>query len=172
MNTKICLLFCFLIGSTVAFAQNPPSSEDSYEKEYQKRIKKERLYGVYIPKDLADSFIELNRLIDRKSKAKFKNRSENEVARKLHFSLGRWIIHNWGFYGGSRFSTYLNKIGLNHPDDMARFIIVSYHRNLNRQKLEVKEQVEAFQAQRAAEEAERKKKAKVIHEEKRKRTKQ
>ena len=172
MNSKLLLLSYLIVISNLALAQQPPTTKDSYEKEFQKRIKKERLFGVYIPKDLGDCFIELNRLIDSKSKLKFKKHTEEEVARKLHFSLGRWIIHNWGFYGGSRFSVYLNKIGLNYPDDMARFIIVSYHRNLNRNKLKVKEQVEFYKAIRKKEMEERRKEGKIIHEETRKRAKQ
>src|SRR5690606_32780541 len=83
-------------------AQEFPVTEDQFEKEYQKRIQKEFLNGVYIPKDLADCFVQLNRLTDDASKTKFKNMPEEDAARKLHFSLGRWIIYNWGFYEGSR----------------------------------------------------------------------
>lgn len=127
------------------------SFEEAFEKEYQRRIKKEYLYRVYIPKDLADAFIQLNRLSDRESINKFKGAPEEVASRKLHFSLGRWIIHNWGFYGGSRLSHYLKNLGLTHPDDMARFIIMTYHRNLNKKKLDVKPLIEQLIAERKAE---------------------
>ena len=41
-------------------------------------LHKERVHGVYIPKDLADAFIQLNILIDKSSQTKFKNMEENE----------------------------------------------------------------------------------------------
>ena len=64
---------------------------------------------------------------------------EADASSKLHFSLGRWISHNWGFYEGSRLSHYIKtNLGITYPDDMSRFIIVTYHRNLNRKPLDVK----------------------------------
>ena len=145
---------------------------DPYEAAYQKRIKKERIFGVYIPKDLTECFIELNKKIDDADKAKFKSRSEEEVAKKLHFSLGRWMIHNWSFYEGSRLSVFLKNLGISYPDDMARFIIITYHRNLNKKPLKVKEMVEFYKEKAKKEQEERKKSSKIIHEETRKRQKQ
>ncbi|MEL6925841.1 MAG: DUF6794 domain-containing protein [Bacteroidota bacterium] len=171
------LLFILLLLGTVAAAQGEKKTpaigerenfEESFEKEYQRRIKKEYLYRVYIPKDLADAFIQLNRLTDKESLARFKNASEEVASRKLHFSLGRWMIHNWGFYGGSRLSHYLRNIGISHPDDMARFIIITYHRNLNKQKLEVKALIEKLRADRQTEVEKRRT---ILHEETRQRPK-
>ena len=64
---------------------------------------------------------------------------EAEANKRLHFSLGRWIWHNWSFYEGSRLSVYLNKVGVNHPEDMAQVILITYHRYLNKKPLQVKE---------------------------------
>ena len=157
----ICLNFSFL---GLAYTQGPPTNEEEYLKNYDRRIKKEYIFGVYIPLDLADAFTQLNRLTDKSSKAKFKVMEEELAAEKLHFSLGRWIIHNWGFYDGSRFSHYLKKLGISHPDDMARFVIVSYHRNLNRKSLNVKEQVEYYKNGRLKQAQERQKKATILFE--------
>ena len=153
------------------FAQSLPNNDDEFEKAYQKRISKEFLYGVYIPKDIGDAFVQLSRLADKESIQSFKAADEQIAARKLHFGLGRWIIHNWGFYGGSRFSAYLNKIGLYHPDDMARFVIIAYHRNLNRQSLDVKNLVlQIIEARKKAEEEKKEKNKKtILHQETRKR---
>ena len=171
MTIRLTLSGLFLLIFTGLQAQHQDSTktEDPYEKAYQERIKKEYLFGVYIPKDLADCFIQLNRLVDSPSRNKFKNMPEEAAATKLHFSLGRWIIYNWGFYGGSRLSNYLSKLGISNPDDMARFIIITYHRNLNKQKLEVKSLIEFFKKKKEKAIEERKKRGKVIHEERRKR---
>lgn len=172
MYQKLLLLVLSLSFATITIAQKKPSTfEEKFEKEYQKRIKKERLYGVYIPKDLTDCFIQLNRLIDNKSKQKFKYALEEEVTRKLHFSLGRWMIYNWNFYEGSRLSHYLNGLGLSHPEDMAHFIMVTYHRNLNKKELNVKELLTSFREKQEKANEARKSKGTVIHSEKRKRPK-
>ena len=147
----------------------PVSTEDEFEKEYQERITKERLFGTYIPKNLADAFVQLNSLIDKSSQAKFKKMSEEDAVKKLHFSFGRWIIHNWGFYGGSRYSHYLKSLGIHHPEDMASFTILMYHRNLNKQKLNVKEYMENYKAKKEAARQEQLKKGKVLKSYKRKR---
>ena len=143
----------------------PPETREQYEKAYERRVRQEQLYGVYIPKDLADAFNELNKKIDADSELKFKNAPEEIVADRLFFSLGRWIIHNWGFYGGSRFSAYLKTLGLSHPDDMARFVILTYHRNLNRVPLEVKPLLESLIAARKQSVEERRRRGTVIYEE-------
>lgn len=148
----MCKRLLFLLGilgmANCLNAQDPPATEEEYEERYQRRITQSHLNGVYIPKDLADAFNRLNQLISPESMKKFKGMSEKDATHKLHFSLGRWLIYNWGFYEGSRLSHYLKGLGLSHPDDMARFIIITYHRQLNRQSLEVKPLLEQLIEQR------------------------
>ena len=171
LKSLLISCLCIFIGGTVVFGQDqkPPETENEYEKAYQRRIQQELLHNVYIPKDLADAFIQLNKLIDPASKMKYKTMPEEEAVKKLYFSFGRWIIHNWGFYGGSRLSHHLKSIGLHHPDDMSKFIMITYHRNLNRQKLRAKDLVEDFQAARKKEYDNRLKNGTIIHTETRKR---
>jgi len=160
-----------LLTAVVMHAQTSlPNSEDDFEKTYQKRIKKEYLNGVYIPKDLTDAFIQLNRLVDEDSKKKFKTVEEQYAAKQLFFSFGRWMIVNWGFYGGSRLSHFIKGIGVHHPEDMARFIMITYHRNLNRQPLEVKSLVQKIQEERQKLENKPKEGGEVLYEETRKRS--
>jgi len=169
MPDKIILSFLVLNYAVSVMAQDPPATEDEFEKAYQKRITREYVNGVYIPKDLADCFIQLNKLTDDESKIKFKKMSEEDAAKKLHFSLVRWMIYNWAFYEGSRLSYYLKNLGISHPDDMAQFIILTYHRNLNKNKLEVKALLELFAEKKENEKKKRLEEGEVIHEEKRKR---
>lgn len=140
-NTALSLLLIFT--TILAFSQ-----ESDFEKQFQQRIKKDVINGVYIPQDLAECFQELNKKISEESKRKFKAMSEADAATKLHFSLGRWIWHNWSLYGGSRLSVYLNAVGVHHPEDMAKLIIISYHRYLNKKPLEVKSLAEEIDAAR------------------------
>lgn len=171
MKIKLSILFSlFFILSTQIHAQKPAESEEEYEKAYQRRIRQERLFNVYIPKDLTDAFVELNKRIDNKNKEVLRQLTEEEVERKLFFSLGRWVVHNWGFYGGSRLSEYMKtNFDVHHPEQMATFILIAYHRNLKREPLNIKQLVEQFAERKKAEEAKRKEKSQVIHQEVRKR---
>jgi len=171
INLYFSLILLLGLSSASAQSDSPPNNPQEFEKEYEWRIKRDRLYGVYIPKDLTDAFIQLNRLIDEPSRQKFKTMPEEEAASRLFFSLGRWITHNWGFYGGSRLSHYLRQLGVTHPEDMAQFIIIAYHRNLNRNSLEVKSLVERFRNKRFEEQEAKRKEGTIIHEEIRKRPK-
>jgi hypothetical protein len=157
------------IGAKLKAQKDAEAETDAFEQDYETRIRKEMLYGVYIPKDLADAFQQLNQKTDEDSRKKFRGMSEEDARHKLHFSLGRWIINNWGFYGGSRLSKYLNEIGIFNPDDMARFIILTYHRELNNKPLGVKELVEEFQEVRKVEQEQRLKEGTILHQETRKR---
>ena len=143
---RLTLILLMLGLFNMMYAQKSESND--FEKQYQKRIKKSELNNIYIPYDLGDCFVQLNKLISREAKAQFKAAPEDVVVKKLYFSLGRWIWHNWGFYGGSRLSVYLNKVGLNHPEDMAIFVIITYHRYLNKQPIKAKELATAMREKR------------------------
>ncbi|MFT5164958.1 MAG: hypothetical protein ACI8P3_000182 [Saprospiraceae bacterium] len=169
MRLKFSFPLFFIIAANIGFSQEPPSSEKDIEKAYQKRITKEYIYNVYIPQDLTDAFVQLNKLIDKESKKNFKEVNEGVAVKKLHFSLGRWMIYNWGFYEGSRLSHSIRQMGIYHPDEMARFIIITYHRYLNKEELKVKELIEQFAEQQEKAKEARKSRGKVIFEEKRKR---
>jgi len=143
---KLRLLLLFVFGTSI-LAMGQPTMPKA-EKEYHKRIKKEKLYGVYIPADLAECFSELNKLTSSDSRNKFKTQPEKDIHRKLYFSLGRWIRYNWGFREGSRLTAKLNRFGVYHPDDMSEMIIRTYHRYLNKKDLELKLLVEEIVANR------------------------
>jgi uncharacterized protein DUF6794 len=169
MKFKFSFSLFLIFIANLGFSQVPPSSDADIEKAYQSRIKKEYIYGVYIPQDLTDAFVQLNKLIDKESKKNFKEVNEDIAVKKLHFSFGRWMIYNWGFYEGSRLSHSLRQMGIYHPDEMARFIIITYHRYLNKEELRLKELVEEFAEQQEKEKEARKSRGKVIYEQKRKR---
>jgi hypothetical protein len=130
------LLLSFLASSPLsAQFTDPPSTPEEYRQQYAWRIRQEKLNGVYIPRDIQDAFAQLDRKIDGTSKIKFAALPEEQAFRRLFHSFGRWIIRNWGLYEGSRYGDYLKQAGLTHPEDMAEFTIVSYHRRLNERPL-------------------------------------
>lgn len=168
-HIKLLTLFFFLLPATRFFAQEGPANDEKeFEKQYQERIKKDKLNGVYIPKNLDDAILQLNKIISAESQAKIKAIPEDSVCHALHSRLGQWIILNWGFYGGSRMSHYLKSAGVTFPDDMADFLLLAYHRSLNGKPVQIKELVIGFKEKRKKEFEEEKKKGKVISEETRK----
>jgi hypothetical protein len=175
MKKRILVLipgFFFLLLNTFAQTQQeepgPPSTEAEFEQQYQERIRKETLNGVYIPKNLEESMIELDKRISSEARLKFKALPEDSVCMIMHNRLGQWMILNWGFYGGSRLSNYLRSAGVTFPDDMADFLILAYHRRQNGKPIGIKELATDFRDRRKKEYQEKMKKGTVIHEEVRK----
>jgi hypothetical protein len=150
------------------FAQPTTQKKITAEEAYQKRIIQQNLGGVYIPKDLSDAFVQFNKLIEKPTIEKFRSLPEEEADRRLHNGFGKWISFNYSFYEGSRFSVYLNKLGLYDPDDMITFVITTYHRNLNKKKLDVKPLLEKLIENREKIKKERKLKGEIISQETRK----
>ena len=169
-NTGFFYAFCLgILGAYPVSAQEGPAgTEAEYEKQYQERIKKDKLDGVYIPKNLDDALLQLDKLTTPESRAKFKTIREDSVVYIMHNRLGQWMILNWGFYGGSRLSHYLKSAGVTHPDDMADFLILAYSRKLNGKPVNIKELATGFRQKRKQKFEQEKKKGKVIKEEKRK----
>lgn len=159
------LFFCF---ANVLQAQEDTTKFRSESEKYEWRLRQPVLYGSYIPKDVNEVILELNKKIDAQSKAKFSQVTEDEAATKLFFSLGRWMTHNWSLYEGSRLSKYMQDLGIHHPDDMVRFFIIIYHRSLTKQPLEVKALVAKFNEREEEQKKERLEKRTILHEEKKK----
>jgi hypothetical protein len=176
MKKRILLLlpglFVLLLNTFAQTQQEepgPPSTEAEFEQQYQERIRKETLNGVYIPKNLEEAMAELDKRVSSEARLKFKAIPEDSVCMIMHNRLGQWMILNWGFYGGSRLSNYLRSAGVTFPDDMADFLILAYHRRQNAKPIGIKELAIDFRERRKKEYQEKMKKGTVIHEEVRKR---
>lgn len=146
------------VASSFSYAQSPnvdpqdtiPVSlfEKRYNEKYERNIKKSRINGVYIPKDLDQAYQELLALSSNESIDKFKNAEKEFVVSRLHYGLGRWMILNWNFYDGSRYSHYLTELGLSHPDDMARFTLLTFHDYVNGVESDINGTVEKLVSER------------------------
>ncbi len=164
---RFLILVFAVVFITPSIGQSTSEQEQVAEQKYQERIRQEYLYGVYIPANLADAIDQLNRLIEPDSRKTFIAHSEEEAAYLLHFSFGRWMSYNWGFYQGSRLSHHLKEeFGLTFPDDQARFILVAYHRLLKQKPLELDTLASTFLDFRKKKWEEHLEKGTVIHEEK------
>ena len=123
-----------ILGQGVAVEGS--EAEVAYKAKYEKNIKLTKINGTYIPGTLKEAHKRITKLTPKESIAKFKSAPEKEVCKKLHFGIGRWLIINWNFYEGSRISHLLKTKGVLHPDDMAQFLLRTYHRTLNDKPLD------------------------------------
>ena len=146
-NLILMMLVTVIFSDKQIVAQHQ-AIEDSLELVYQQRILKSRIDGTYIPKDFEDAFVELKRLSDPQDLKTFAGQEEEEVAKKLHFGLGRWMVVNWYFYEGSRFSHYIRQKGVSFPDDMAQLVMRLFHRHLNDRPLMEDELIAIYSGKR------------------------
>lgn len=171
-NVTFALLVLFFTSANLMAQQyNPPNDESEFERQYQERIKKDRINGVYIPRNLDDVLVQLNKLTSEEARQKFKTVPEEAVCKVMHNRLGQWMIANWSFYEGSRLSNYLRSAGVTYPDDMADFLILAYHRHLNGHTVAIKELAVYFKERRKQEFEQRQNQGDVLKEEVRKRPK-
>lgn len=134
-------LILFINSWISSFGQNTP---EEYEKMYQSRIRLERINDVYIPLNIEDAMLELDRLTDKKTAKSLLELPEDTIASKLHFNLGRWMQINWGLEEGSRLAHNLKSRGLSFPDDMQDLIIRCWYRHLGNQPLDDQKLIESY----------------------------
>lgn len=98
---------------------------------YKKRIVSDSINGLYIPKNIEECFLELNKLLKPKEVDAIKNLKDRNETILYHHGFGTWLRNNWGLWGGSRLQQYLIKKGLSHPDNMSATILEFYYDWLN-----------------------------------------
>lgn len=152
MIMKKISIFCLILGFTLSLsAQAVYESAEEAEKQYNLNIKQTHLEGVYIPASVEEALDELKKLSDEESLNKFAEAPIDEVAEKLHFGLGRWMIVNWQFYTGSRLSHLIKGKGVKTPDAMSQYLIRHLHANLNKETLDEEEILKKVNAKHEAE---------------------
>lgn len=156
--------FCFAkhAGAQIRQESSAKMPSDSL---YNENIKKSRLYGVYIPRDVEDALVRLDKLTDETAREPLKKIHEDTMARKLFFGLGRWMEYNWNFEEGSRFSHYLRKKGLVYTEDMTRFMLITYHRHITGKDLKSESLVKRILDERKKKQKKAQDQMPVIHSE-------
>lgn len=91
---------------------------------------------MFVPKNLEECFVELEKIFTEEKLKEFKNTDEDMVTVAYHFSLGMWIRNNWGLWDSSELEKYFNEMGMYHADDMSSFIITSFHRKLHNKEID------------------------------------
>jgi len=97
------------------------------KEEWKKRIVADSINGFYIPKNLEECFIELNKILKPKDIATIKNLENSDKLSLYHLGLGMWLRNNWGLWGGSRLQHYFFDKGIKHPDNMSGIILKFYY---------------------------------------------
>ena len=99
--------------------------------------------GNYIPRDLDDALVELDRIMGNNGRAEVMNAKEDEMI-EYHHGLGRWLRNNW-LRGESRLAEYFRQRDIHHRDDMTGIIFDSYWRKLHNQPIDLEGQVRHYQ---------------------------
>ncbi len=93
----------------------------------KKRLVAEKIDDIYIPKDLGECFIELDKMLSEVSKNEMKSKKDKSGMIDYHFGLGMWLRNNWGLWSGSRLQKYFTDRKVSHPDDMSGVILEYYY---------------------------------------------
>lgn len=94
------------------------------------------IQGVYIPRNLRESFTQLDRLLPDILKQRLRHPDPSYGLGAFHMGLGLWMRNNWGLWGGSRLQQYLTSLGVEHPDNMSGVILTTYSGYLNGKPLD------------------------------------
>jgi hypothetical protein len=87
--------------------------------------------GIYIPRNLRESFTQLDRLLPDTVKQRLRHPDPRYGLGDFHMGLGLWMRNNWQLWGGSRLQQYLQALGVKHPDNMSGVILTTYSEYLN-----------------------------------------
>ena len=167
LRSGFSFIICCFLAMVVGLGQTDQVKLPS-DSLYQENIRKSKLYGVYIPRDIEDAMLTLDKLTDEAAREPLKTIHEDTMARKLFFGLGRWMEYNWNFEEGSRMSHYLRKKGLVYTEDMTRFMLITYHRHVNKRKPDTDALIQRILEERRKKQKAEEDKLPVIHSEKKK----
>lgn len=109
---------------------------------------KTEIDGVYIPKNLDDAILEVDKFYSDSIKEEIMKMDEGDYLGEYHFGTGLWMRNNWNLWKGSRLSRFFIRKGVKHPDEMSSIILVSYHRKLTGKEIEFKDQVAQYKEYR------------------------
>jgi hypothetical protein len=101
--------------------------KEEQKKERARRLTLDSINHVYIPVNLNDCFLQLNKTLKPVDREMIKNFKERSDVLSLHHGLGMWIRNNWGLWGGSRLQNYFAQRGFSEPDGVSGIILDEYY---------------------------------------------
>ena len=126
--------FCFRNKNARTALQEGRQEQIKQRQDLEKRRTLESINGVYIPANLGECFVELDKQLTEIDKKEMQAKPKREDMIRYHLGLGTWMRNNWGLWGGSRLSKYFNDKGVSHPEEMSSIILYHYHDWLNNKK--------------------------------------
>ena len=102
--------------------------------EFERRLTLDTINGVYIPANLLECLVELDKQLSEIDKQEMQALPKREDMIRYHHSLGMWMRNTWGLWGGSRLQKYFTDRKISHPDEMSSVVLYHYHDWLNGKK--------------------------------------
>lgn len=84
----------------------------------------------YIPRDLEEAVLALDKLISEEEKDELCKMGEDEFLAATHLGIGMYLRNEWGLWKKSELWKYFRRRGIFHPDDMSGEILKSYYKFL------------------------------------------
>lgn len=103
------------------------AEKEAQKKERIRRLTLDSINHVYIPVNLKDCFLQLDKILKPIDKEVIKNYKSRGDMLGLHHGLGMWIRNNWGIWGGSRLQVYFGQRGFSEPDSVSSIILDGYY---------------------------------------------
>lgn len=94
---------------------------------YQRRLVADSIDGIYIPRNLEESFHFLDTMLHAETISLIRSLPDRKAMSEFHFVLGMWLRNNWGFWAGSRLQQYFVQRGVEHPDNMSGTLLEYYY---------------------------------------------
>jgi hypothetical protein len=106
----------------------------------------EDAYELSIPRTLEKCFPVLDRTLSDAELQVVRDFPEDSIYYHDEFKSGCDFFHAWKLYNGSRLTKYFNKLGLTGSHKIYETILISYHRHLNNEPINLDEQIAKYQA--------------------------
>jgi len=110
--------------------QETIKEKERRKEEYKRRLTLEKIYDIYIPKNLYESLTELDRILNFENKKQLIESKDSWQFNSHMGGLGMWIRNNWGINGGSRLLKYFNDRNIGKEmfgnDEISGVIIEQY----------------------------------------------
>ncbi len=104
--------------------------------------KNDKVLAKYIPKNLDECFVWLDRfVVDKEEMLKD---SEDRIVAMSHHGLGMTLRNNWRLWEKSPLTDFFNGLGIQHADDMSGIIIRSYYRKAVGKEIDMEGQVKEY----------------------------
>ena len=97
----------------------------------------------YIPANLEEALLELNKVILDSIRLDIITTNISHI--HYHFSLGMLIRNKWRLWKQSTLTSYFNKLGITHADDMSSIILEAYFAKLRNQPFNLEDKIKYYQ---------------------------